>query len=478
MKNSSSLLYGFLLLIGDFLALIGAFALAYIIRVKIDDRPLIEQIPAPTFFAVFAVLLIFWLLIFALLDLYRSRVYENRIAEAGRVLLGSFIGILFLTGCEYVLDRPIFPARLVMLYGLIIGFLMVLLFRTIARATKHILYGYGVGLNHVLLVGNTPVMRELVLSLQHPLSGYKIVGIVGDRRQKYGDLPAKNIYGSFAEAVSKLKKVTVHSIVQTELYAEQEKNEQVLGYAQKNHIAYRFVPGNGSLFVGKIEVDLFQNIPIIAVHQTALTGWGRVIKRLFDLLAGSLLLILAMPVIVLVCLLLFVFDHGQPMYRQKRLTRFNNQIRVFKIRTYRHKYHRMTPEEAFTKIGRPELAVQYRRNGDFLDNDPRISRIGRFLRKTSLDELPQLINVVKGDISLVGPRPLEPFELESYPQKNIMLSVKTGLTGLAVISGRRDIPVEERRRIDLYYVQNWSFWLDINILLKTVVMVLRGDGAR
>lgn len=463
---------------GDFLALISAFALAYVIRVRIDERPLLEQIPASTFVTVFAVLLVFWLLIFALLDLYRPRVYENRFAEAGRVLVGSFVGILFLIGCEYVLDRPIFPARLVMLYGFCIGFLMVLLSRTLARAVKHILYGYGVGLNHVLLVGNTPVMRELALSLQHPLSGYRVIGIVGDRRLSYGDLLPKNVFSSFSEAVAKLKKVTVHSIVQTELYADQDKNEEVLGYAQKNHIAYRFVPGNSSLFVGNIEVDLFQNIPVIAVHLTALTGWGRIIKRLFDLVVGSILLLLALPLIALTCLVLFIFDHGDAVYRQKRLTRFNNQIRVFKIRTYAHKYHRMTPEEAFIKMGNPELASKYRKNGDFLDNDPRISRIGRFLRRTSLDELPQLINVVKGDISLVGPRPLEPFELDHYPHRSVMLSVKTGLTGLAVISGRRDIPVEERRKIDLYYVQNWSFWLDLTILLRTIAYVIRGSGAR
>src|SRR5262249_41832997 len=143
------------------------------------------------------------------------------------------------------------------------------------------------------------------------------------------------------------------------------------------------------------------------------------------------------------------------------LSRFGTKVKIYKFRTQLHAYNRMSPETGFQKMGRPELARAYRDNGDFLENDPRISKLGRLLRKTSLDELPQLINVIKGDISLVGPRPLEPFELEHYGKKNLILSVKSGMTGLAVISGRRDIPFEERRKLDLYYVQNWSFWGDL-----------------
>ncbi len=128
-------------------------------------------------------------------------------------------------------------------------------------------------------------------------------------------------------------------------------------------------------------------------------------------------------------------------------------------------------------MGKPELIKKYRDNGDFLPDDPRISGIGKFLRKTSLDELPQLWNVLRGDISLVGPRALVPEELNQYDKKHAILSVKSGLTGLAQISGRRSISFEERRKLDVYYVQNWSFWLDISILIRTLRAVLTGNGA-
>ena len=125
-------------------------------------------------------------------------------------------------------------------------------------------------------------------------------------------------------------------------------------------------------------------------------------------------------------------------------------------------------------IGKPELLKQYRENGDQLDNDFRVTPLGRFLRRSSLDELPQLYNVFKGDISLVGPRALIPEVLQAYEKRHTILSVKSGLTGLAQISGRRTISFTERRKLDTYYVQNWSFWMDLVILIKTVRTVIQG----
>ena len=138
----------------------------------------------------------------------------------------------------------------------------------------------------------------------------------------------------------------------------------------------------------------------------------------------------------------------------------------------------MSPEEAFKKMGKPELIKKYRKNGDYIKNDPRITKIGAFIRKTSLDELPQLFNVIKGDISLVGPRALVPGELRTYGDRSLLLTVKSGLTGLAQVSGRRDISFEERRALDIYYIHNWSLLLDFQILLRTVVVVFKHRGAK
>jgi lipopolysaccharide/colanic/teichoic acid biosynthesis glycosyltransferase len=266
--------------------------------------------------------------------------------------------------------------------------------------------------------------------------------------------------------------------MQTELYADTHKNDEILTYAQEHHTAYRFVPGNSELFVGKIEVDLFHALPIIAVHQTALIGWGRVVKRLTDAALGSLFLVLASPLMILVGLAVKLSDGGPVFFRQQRLTRFDTTVNIFKFRTHRPQYSGMTPEEAFEAMNRPDLLEEYRGGGDHLPRDPRVTAIGHFLRRTSLDELPQLFNVVRGDISLVGPRALLAYELDQYDQKNLILSVKSGLTGLAQISGVVDLSFAERRKLDLYYVQNWSFWSDLVILAKTFWVVLFHKGTR
>lgn len=475
MKNNASLIYGFFLIVGDFLALIAAFSLAYILRVKLDERPLIEFISARDYLVAFLYILPFWLVIFGVIGLYNRNVYENRFSEFARLLVGCFLGILVAIGYEYVTNKEIFPARLVPVYTLGLSFAFVLLFRTLARAIRRSLFSYGIGVNHVLIVGNSGMNDEFIEALDDTrISGYKIVGIVG-KSQKDMDF---HYSSSFNSAVKSLEKVGIHSIIQTELYADPDKNAEILAFAQENHIAYRFVPGNSELFSGNIDVDLFYSVPVIAVHQTALVGWGRIVKRLFDLVVGGVMLIIASPIMLLVGLVIFIFDPGPVFFRQERLSRFNSKVRIFKFRTIKKKYNGLLPEEAFAKMGKPELAKIYRQNGDQLDKDPRIGRLGRFLRASSLDELPQLINVVKGDISLVGPRALVERDLDKYDKKSLILSVKSGLTGLAVISGRKDIPFEERRKLDLYYVQNWSFWNDIVILAKTAAVVVFHRGAK
>src|SRR3990167_4660274 len=481
MKSNASLIYSFILVVGDFLALVAAFVGAYVLRVTLNPRPLVEPIQAKTYLGIFLVLLPFWILIFALLGLYNNSIHEKRFAEAGRLLIGSFIGLMFVIGYAYFLDRPVFPARLVPVYGFALAFVFLVLFRNLARAVRSYLFSYDIGITNVLIVGNTKVARELVEALaDHHVSGYRIVGIVGAKAHSQDRFPHLPVFVTFEVAISKLLAHDIHSIVQTELYSDNSKNNEILEFAQTNHIAYRFIPGNSELFVGNIDVELFRSsIPVIAVHQTALIGWGRIIKRLSDIILSSLALTVAVPIMLLIALVAKVSNpKGPVLYKDSRLTRFGNPTKVYKFRSHKLSYSGLTPEEAFAKMGRPELIKKYRDNGDYLSDDPRISRLGHFLRRTSLDELPQLVNILKGDLSFVGPRALHPSELEQYDKKDLILAVKSGLTGLAQVSGRRDISFDERRKLDLYYVQNWSLWLDITILIKTIRVVFRRSGAR
>lgn len=481
MKSNGSLLYSLFLVVGDFLALVAAFVGAYVLRGDLSSVPVAHPIAATTYVGIFLVLLPFWILFFALLGLYSSSIQEKRFNELGRLLIGSFVGLLFVISYGYAVNRVIFPARLVPVYSFILAFVFLVTFRNLARALRAYLYKYNVGITNILIVGNTKIAAELVQSLSSSrVSGYRIVGIVGSKSRTPSRLPHIPVFDSFSEAVAHLRSSDIHSIVQTELYSNQSPNNEILEFAQTHHIAYRFVPGNSELFVGNIAVELFRSqIPVIAVHQTALIGWGRIVKRLTDIIIGGVFSIVALPFMLLIALLIKLTDPRGPIFfKDPRLTRFGTILKVYKFRTHKKAYTGMTPEAAFTKMGQPELIKAYRAGGDQIPNDPRITRIGRFLRRTSLDELPQLFNIVKGDISLVGPRALQPQELEKHDKKNLILAVKSGLTGLAQVSGRRDISFEERRKLDLYYVQNWSLWLDLIILVKTVRVVLGRIGAK
>jgi exopolysaccharide biosynthesis polyprenyl glycosylphosphotransferase len=478
MKNNASIIYSLCLIVGDFFALILAFILAYVLRVKlafgIDQAPITSN--GRIFIGVFLTVLPFWILIFALLGLYNNNIYEKRFKELGRLLIGSFIGLMFVIFWNFIAKEPIFPARLIPIYGFGFAFVFLVIFRNAARFIRIQLFKSGAGLNRIVLIGNTPMTLELVNWLgDSRKSGYKIVGVVGgkDSVGNNHDIPLYHSFDTFLEGY----KGELHGIVQTELYVSEGRNAKILAYAQENHVGYRFVPGNTELFTGNIEVELFRNsIPVITVHQTALFGWGRVVKRLFDLGVGSVALIIATPLLLLIAAAIKIREPNAPVfYRPRRLGRFGGTFPFYKFRTMYWEYC-MSPEEGFAKMGRLDLLKQFRENGDQLPNDPRITPIGRLLRKTSLDELPQLLNVVKGDISLVGPRALDPIDIEKHPKKNLILAVKTGLTGLAVVAGRREISFEERRKLDLYYVQNWSFWMDIVILVKTIRVVLSGRG--
>ena len=464
-------------MVGDFLALVAAFVAAYVLRVKLSigiSHEALGPVSARTFIGVFLLVLPFWILIFALLGLYNHSIYEKRFKEFGRLLVGSFIGLMLVIFWNFLSAEPIFPARLVPIYGFAFGFLFLVIFRNLARIIRVQLFRHDSGLTRVLLIGNTNMTRELADWLaDSKRSGYKVVGIVGGKKS-LGEHTTIPLYHSFDQYLED-RKGELHSIVQTELYADEVKNAKILTFAQENHVGYRFVPGNTELFVGNIEVELFRSsVPVITVHQTALFGWGRVVKRLFDLSVGGIALLVFSPLMLLIALIQKMAAPKAPIfYKPRRLGRFGGTFAFYKFRSM---YPEFTgpPEADFEKLKRPDLLKQFRDNGNQLENDPRITPFGRFLRKTSLDELPQLINVVKGDLSLVGPRALNPQDVEKYAKRNLLLAVKTGITGLAQVSGRNDISFEERRKLDLYYVQNWTFWMDIVILIKTLRVVLGG----
>lgn len=476
MKNNASFAYAFSLVIGDFIALLTAFVVAYILRVTLDSRALINQINSSEYFKLWLLLVPIWLIIFAILGLYQRRVYEYRWRELIYLLAGSVLGIMAVITYDFASENPVFPARLVPVYGLAIGYLLLVFERTVLRAIRIKLWKTGFGVNRVLLIGDGKTLSSILKGMNKPSkTGYQIVAIASTKEtptfkgKKFSDPRL---------ALAEIPTMGIHTIVVAGISSDNKLADEIVASSQANHTAFKYIPTHDGILNNKIEVELFQGLPVVSVHQTALTGWGRIVKRLFDILASLIALVIASPFMLLIWLSVKLSNSGPALFKQTRLSRFNTPIGIYKFRTMKIEYSGLSPEEAFAKMGKPSLSEKYRENGDHLPHDPRVTKFGLFLRKSSLDELPQLINVVKGDISLVGPRALVPQELKNYIYKDLILNVKSGITGLAQISGRRDIGFDERRALDLYYVQNWSFWMDIKILFRTVVDVLGGRGAK
>lgn len=480
MPNRNTKFYSLILLIADAIVLLGAFSIAYVIRVQFDHRPLITNIFALDYLNTMLTILPFWLIIFATIGLYNANTYNRRLTEWGRLLIGCFIGVLFMIGWQYVTDKTLFPARLVTLYVLLGAFVLVLFERELLRFVRSLFYRFGRGVSRVLLIGNSAAMSDIALSLNNTeKSGFKMVAIAGPR--KLVPIPLMHYvkhFSSVDEALAAIDELHVTTIIQTDLYDSEAHNQRILNAAQVRHIQYNFIPGEPEFYTGKNTVDVFLGYPMITVSQTPLIGWGAIAKRIFDAIISVLLLIILSPVFIILILLQAIFNPGPVFYISKRLSQFSKPINMIKFRTMGAKYGSKDAAEEFREMGREDLAREYERNRK-VTHDPRITRFGKFLRDTSLDELPQIINVARGDLSLVGPRPILPQEVKFGKEHAAILhSVKSGVTGLWQVSGRSDLGFDERIELELYYAQNWSFWLDIKILFKTIAVVIRRQGAK
>lgn len=459
------------LVAADVLAVVISFALAYYYRTHISDSPYYFT-PEIRSFVILAITLVpLWLGVNFLSGLYERSVYLYRPKEYGRILIASVVSVMAMISYGFFTEETIFPVRIIAVYFVAINFIIMVVGRELVRGLHRLLLQFGYGRRKVLIIGQSTRSAELAQFFVDTIGyGYDVVGVVA--KSQY--LPSKTSYRIFSNTKEAIAATSPDILIQTDL----AQSEAVHDYAIEHHVAYMFVPQQDRLLSRLNSVEIVGGLPIVEVRITKLFGAGRFWKRLMDIVLGGLGLLIALPIMLVIALIMkLTRPKDSVLFSQVRLTRLNREFRIYKFRSQKSEYDGTTPEEAFTMMGRPELIKEYRSGGDRLDDDPRVTRLGAFLRATSLDELPQLFNVVRGDISLVGPRALIPQEINQYKRKSTILSVKAGLTGLAQVMGRRSISFEERRRLDVYYVQNWSLLLDIQILFKTVMSVLFRRGA-
>lgn len=481
-KDSSVIFFRFCLMLGDSLSIIASFLFAYLIRTKIDSRPYYFVSDPLRFTFSIAIMIPAWLIILAVLGLYNKKIFlaRTRWQEVSRLFAASIIGVMFLISFDFFVEGDLFPVRLIAFYAMIICFFSLTLVRFILKTARRMILQQRIGALKAIIIGNSKTTTRLISQMtDFPEEGYRLVGVVAGNHYIPKEYRKKLQFSSLKEA---LKHCHPDVIFQT----DEKQTEYVYRQSINHHLHYYFTPSETALSTSMGELELVGSTPVILVKATPLIGGAKVAKRAMDLILGAILFIISLPLMSIIWLTIKLSTpKASAIYSENRLSRFNQKVKIHKFRSMKIEYSGLSPEEAFLKMEQEgkikdaqKLIKDYRENGDFLENDPRITKIGKFIRATSLDELPQLVNVLKGDISLVGPRALVPGELRNYGDRSLLLTVKTGLTGLAQVSGRRSISFDERRALDLYYIQNWSILFDLQILLRTIKAVILRKGAK
>lgn len=448
----------FIPVILDVIALISAFVLAYFARFNFSPTALGFgfRISFREYMNFLFWLTPLWIFVFAMAGLYTIDFKGRFYPEFLRIILAVGMSVLLSLTVIFLTKHSDF-SRLLLVYLLLSTLIIVLLERIFWRSVMRYLIGRGFNRHRVLIIGESREARRLQnVFNQFPYLGFKVMEIVSQ------DLSQERLK-------LKIEKLKIDDIVQTQNQANRELSEFLEGLAREQGITLHFIPDLYEISIARLDLDSYGGVPLLTVKKTSLDGWGRIYKRIFDLIISGILLIILSPLFLLVSLLIKLTSRGPVFFKQKRVGR-DGEIGIYKFRSM----------VANAEELKEKLRAQNERKGPLfkIKNDPRITPLGKLLRKTRVDELPQLLNVFKGSMSLVGPRPHLPEEVAKYKNHHKeVLTIKPGMTGLPQISGASDLDFEEEVTLDSYYVHNWSFWLDLIILAKTGFVVLKSKGA-
>lgn len=469
MKKRSELFFSLVLIPVDFLMMVSGFVLAYLVRVHLYSTPVAIPVGGYHYLKILLIVMPVWIILFALSGLYNLQSTHSRLKDFGKILVAVASGTMLLVLIDYFNDVAIFPSKSIIIYGLMFSVILVVFGRMIMQLVQQFLFRFNIGRHNLLVIGKKDRIKDMKNNVNLADLGYKIINSSGE-------------YHGISWLNKIAKRSHIDEIIHLDFKNEREQLD-VMNFAINSHIIYKFVPGITNLYRSNVFMGRLGDMPIVELSHTPLEGWGRIVKRIFDFACSSFMLAILSPVFFIIGLIIKITDKGPVFYKHTRVSRAGKKINIYKFRSMYLKYctgeiySGKNDQQILAKLAGKKSADEFKKNQKLKD-DPRVSGIGKFLRKTSLDELPQLINVLKGELSLVGPRPITTDELKHYGDKvSWFLAIKPGMTGLWQISGRNDISYDERVKLDVYYVENWSLWFDAKILFKTFLKVLKGgDG--
>jgi exopolysaccharide biosynthesis polyprenyl glycosylphosphotransferase len=446
-----------------------ALAIAIYIRPLLSDLPMVADIPRP--FQVPIVLYLFFPLTWILLLLYVS-VYDGRRnlrfwKELANLTLGSTLAVTILAGALYLTYRDLSRVLFINFAVLAFGFLLV--WRFAYRIAYSLGLFTGVQPRNVLIVGAGVLGQEVEKQISSYQSlGFRLVGFLDDDEEKRST--NCDILGPLDEASDLVQKKEVNDVV---IAMPPRAYERVFSLITRLHtlpVRVWMIPDYFNLALYKTMIEEFAGLPMLDLRAPALTEYQRMTKRTFDLAITIISLPVTLLIMGIIALAIRIEGSGSVLFRQRRVGENGKLFEMLKFRTMI-----LGAEEQRDRVEHLDL------NGKFvhkMPGDPRVTNIGRALRRTSLDELPQLFNILKGEMSLVGPRPELPYMVRNYELWQYKrFAVPQGITGWWQVNGRSDKPMHLHTEDDLYYIQNYSIWLDLQILLKTFWVVVQGKGA-
>ena len=432
--------------------------------IRLTDK--MVQLPILVYLAA----VVIWGGVFILLSVYDQQRTLRVIEEAQVVTLAVGLATLVFAGLLYLTFRDI--PRLLFLYFVVANVALLLLLRVALRIGFRFAGSRQMQEERVLIVGAGKVGRQVAQRMNElRWTGLTPIGFLDDDPAKWNLLIEEiPVLGRLTDARAIVKELEIDEVVFALPLRAHRPLEELVIALQTEPVRVRVVPDFFDLAIFRATIEDFGGLPLIGLRDPAIDGYNRLIKRAFDLVLASVSLVFALPLMLLITLAIRLDSPGPAIFRQERVGENGRLFTMLKFRSM--------VIDADTR--RPEV-VRTTSNGTILHkqaNDPRITRVGRFLRRISLDELPQLFNVLRGEMSLVGPRPELPFLVARYePWQRQRLTVPPGMTGWWQINGRSERLMHLHTQDDLYYIRNYSPLLDLRILWRTVGAVLRGRGA-
>lgn len=465
--KKSELFFSFIQVPVDFAMIVLAAISAFMIRDVpqiLTLKPKLYTFSFDIYIKIILMVAPLFILIYAIEGLYDIRATRKFWKEALRVFTATSIGLVIIIVTIF-LKREWFSSRFIILAAWMLAVFYTLIARYLLQLIqKWLLVSRGAGVHRVLLIGRNGKMDAIYKIIQkNKALGYKVV----DR-----------IETAHLKEIKLIKKEKgIDEVILCEPSITDDEQEKLVDYCAIHNITYKFIPT--TLQTSKFNISVLNGEPMIEVSNTPLDGWGRIYKRIFDIVFSMLGIIISSPVMLITAIAIRLDSCGPIIYKNERIGNDGKKFFAYKFRYMKWEYcvsdENPKLNEAL-KLEKELIAKQSVRKGPLykIKRDPRKTRVGYYIEKLSIDELPQFFNVFLGTMSLVGPRPHQQREVEKYMEYHRrLLTIKPGVTGMAQVSGRSDLDFEDEYKLDLYYIENWSLWLDLQICLKTVGVLFK-----